>query len=151
MDQYDTPNGVILRINKANSGSLWHYGHFIHDFIIPLIYYLNKNNVVYTCIYLDYRSEQCRIGTFNTIAQKMLGIPVIEIKKEQIHTLGLHTLHRIRVRTLGFGVYKPNMFKYNISHIKSKLQLIDSPYKIILIVRGQAVLKNNCTTTGATR
>ena len=44
---------MIERFNH-NSGSMWHYGHFIHDFIIPMIYYMNHNEVEWKHIYLDY-------------------------------------------------------------------------------------------------
>jgi len=142
---------VVLNIIKNNPGSLWHYGHFIHDFIIPMIYYINKHNINYNHIYLNYKSSDYRLGTFKGMAEKLLGIPITEIKKKEIEELGLKNSPSITINTLGFGPYNKFMFNYNIPHIKRRLELHNSPYKIILIERGKTLLKNDIIDTGANR
>ena len=34
-------------------GWFWHYGHFIHDFIMPMILYINDSNPNLKKIYFD--------------------------------------------------------------------------------------------------
>ena len=48
-------NQIILKMVKNvpdKRGNLAHYGHFIHDFIVPLIHHIQTTNSKYTHIYL---------------------------------------------------------------------------------------------------
>jgi len=131
---------VILQIVKKNSGSLWHYGHFIHDFIVPMINHLITKQVRYDHIYLDYREISCKIGSFKPIAEKILGIPITEVTSEDLTLLELNNLETIKIFTIGFGPYNPIVFKSIVPYMKSQLKLSYSPYKIILIERGRSKL-----------
>jgi len=140
-------NSIILNIVKEKDprGHLWHYGHFIHDFILPMIALLVNNK--YDHVYLLVSHPWCSLGTFLPIGEKILGLKITEIKpRETSLSLPIRT-----IKTLGFGPYNPIFFKSNISYIKNTLNITESPYKVILIERGESKLKNNITDTGFNR
>jgi len=139
---------VILNIiKKINySGSLWHYGHFIHDFIVPVISFMRNNKCKH--IHLVINKPWCSLGTFLKMAEKILGVQITEINPNTVSSLDF-PIHN--VNTLGFGPYKPMFFMPINNHIKTTLNITESSYKVILIERGISKLKNNDTQTGYNR
>ena len=140
---------IILNVKKPEEyiGKLWHYGHFIHDFIVPVITYIN-NTKKYNHIYLLANKPWSTLGTFLPMAEKILGLKITEIKSEDAKLL-YYPIHT--VNTLGFGPYKPIFFKFINRYIKNTLNITKSFYKIILIERGKTKLKNNIKDTGYNR
>lgn len=127
---------IILRMVKNvpdKRGSLSHYGHFIHDFIVPVIHYINTNNSKYNHIYLLHYAGWTTLKNFRPMAEKILGLKITEIQNEDIEKLNLPT---IVISTISFGPYRPVLFKNIIPFVSNKLTLNESPYKIILIERG---------------
>jgi hypothetical protein len=140
---------IILNIKKPEEyiGKLWHYGHFIHDFIVPVITHLN-NTKKFNHIYLLTNKPWSTLGTFLQMAEKILGLKITEIIPEDVKLL-YYKVHT--VKTLGFGPYKPKFFKHINSYIKNTLNITESFYKVILIERGKTKLKNNIKDTGFNR
>lgn len=129
---------LVLRIVKNEPdkrGQLWHYGHFIHDFIVPVIYYLNTANVKYEHIYMEYYTKWSTLGTFRPMAEKILGLKITELNTDKVDNL---SVPRTDVSTLSFGPYNPKFFKDIIPYVMNTLTLTESPYKVILIERGKS-------------
>jgi hypothetical protein len=129
---------IILRMVKDvpdKRGNFSHYGHFIHDFIVPVIHYINTNNSKYTHIYLLNYANWTRLKNFRSMAEKILGLKITEISNEDIEKLNLST---IVISTISFGPYRPVLFKNIIPFISNKLILKESPYKVLLIERGNS-------------
>jgi hypothetical protein len=145
-DQNDSSNTIGILIKKPG-GNLWHYGHFIHDFIMPVILYINtQNNIVIKNIYLITEDSSHELGTFNRTANKILGVSVKNIKKEECTNIPIVTLY-----SEYYGPYSNSQFKYIIPHVKSKMKFSESYYKVILIERGVTNLKGNNVDTGSNR
>ena len=149
MDGINETVRVIINRPKIHKdlplGSLWHYGHFIHDFIMPMISYMNENIVSWKTVYLITDIQRDKIGTFRTLAEKILNIKIIE---EDIQT---HEMPVVNIRHYSFGPYNPSIFKHIIPHITKTLSLSESPYKVILIERGVSKLINNRMDNGKNR
>jgi hypothetical protein len=126
-------------------GSLWHYGHFIHDFIMPMIAYMNENKVSWKTVYLITNNQRDKIGTFRTLAEKILNIVIIE-EDDQLSEMPV-----VNIRHYSFGPYNSIAFKHIIPHIKKTLSLTESPYKVILIERGVSKLINDRMDNGKNR
>ena len=149
----NTLNAVRIDIIPTK-GLLWHYGHFIHDFIMPAILYINASNPTLTHMYLiqkvyqpQHRTHVTNLGTLHTIAEKLLGLKIIYIGPDVLHSMPLVTL-----TSEVFGPYTDASFKYIIPHVKSKLTLpVATSYKVILIERSVRPLINGSTDTGSNR
>jgi hypothetical protein len=129
---------IILRMVKNvpdKRGNFSHYGHFIHDFIVPVIHYINTNNSKYTHIYLLNYANWTRLKNFRSMAEKILGLKITEISNEDIKKLNLST---IVISTISFGPYRPVLFKNIIPYVSNRLTLTSSPYKVLLIERGKS-------------
>ena len=106
---------VILKMVKNvpdKRGRFSHYGHFIHDFIVPLIHHIQTNNSKYTHIYLNDYTKWTSLGNFRAMAEKILGVEITQLPQEDISKLKQQK--EIIISTLSFGPYKPIFFK-NIS------------------------------------
>ena len=121
-------NAIILNIVKKQ-GSLLHYGHFISDFIVPIISFLNNDNIKINTIYLDINNQWPYLYTFINMAERILNLKIIEINSNDTNLLAF-PIYNINTRTL--GPYTPNFFK-PINYIKNTLNKSESPYKVILI------------------
>jgi capsular polysaccharide biosynthesis protein len=129
---------LVLRIVKNvpdKRGNLSHYGHFIHDFIVPVIHYINTSNNKYEHIYLENYTRWSSIGNFRSMAEKILGLKITELNTQDIDKLAIL---RTEISTISFGPYNPIFFKDIISYVKNTLTLTYSPYKVILIERGNS-------------
>ena len=131
-------NEIILKMVKNvpdKRGNFRHYGHFIHDFIVPVIHHIQTTNSKYTHIYLEDYTKWSNLGTFKAMAEKLLGLKITQLSKDEINKLS-HP--KIILSTLSFGPYKPIVFNNIIPHVKNTLSINDSPYKVILIERGKS-------------
>jgi hypothetical protein len=126
-------------------GSLWHYGHFIHDFIMPMIHYMNENNVSWKTVYLITNLMRDKIGTFKPLAEKILNLKIIEAD------LLTEELPTFTITHYSFGPYRPVIFKHIIPHVQKNLNIPESSHKIILIERGVSKLLNNKSDNGKNR
>jgi hypothetical protein len=145
-------------------GWFWHYGHFIHDFIMPMIFYINNSNLGLKKIYLlnnnVYRNglPVFSIGKFKPMAEKLLQIEIEEVEtsaliKERVPTITLIPY--------GYGPYRPDMFTHINPHINRTLSLPVATARVVLIERGakrklidKKVTEDNkkcLTSTGAER
>lgn len=131
---------IKLYINKNYLGALFHYGHFIHDFIIPIIYHINVNNANWTHIYLITTSPSINLGTFKILGEKILGIPITQIPLSKESEINLPV---VKINDLGFGPYNPGLFKRILPYISKRLTIPESPYKVILIERGSSKILGN--------
>ena len=120
-------------------GWFWHYGHFIHDFIMPMIFYINNSNKGLKKVYLlnnnVYRNglPVFSIGKFKPMAEKLLKIQIEELETaESIKD----TVPLITLIPYGFGPYTPDMFTNLNSHVNRTLTLVVAPARVILIERG---------------
>jgi hypothetical protein len=124
---------IRLQIIGIKTGSLQHYGHFIHDFIMPVIHYIHINSIELKHIYLDISTSRTKLKSFKGIGEKILNLAITEIKEDNEYT---KTLPLIKLKSFQFGPYKPRIFNHIIPHIRKTLQIPESPYKVILIQRG---------------
>lgn len=145
-------------------GWFWHYGHFIHDFIMPMILYINDSNPNLKKIYLInnnlYRSglPVFSIGKFKSMGEKLLNIKIEEIETSSLIP---EPVPLITLTPYGFGPYKPEMFININPHVNRRLKLAKSSARIVLIERGAKRKlidkkvteenKNCLTSTGAER
>ena len=129
---------VILRMVKDvrdKRGNLSHYGHFIHDFIVPVMHHINRTNSKYTHIYLENYTRWSSLGSFKRMAEKILGLQITELKTEELNNL---SHQRLVISTISFGPYRPIFFKHIIPYVSNTLNITESPYKVILIERGRS-------------
>jgi len=132
-------NEIIVKMIKTcknKSGSLSHYGHFIHDFIVPLIHHMTIKNKKYDHIYLEIHAHWCNLQNFLSKGEKILGLKITRLSTNEINLL---SCPKVIIPTLSFGPYRPIFFKNIIPYVKNTLNITDSPYKIILIERGVGV------------
>jgi hypothetical protein len=135
-------------------GLLWHYGHFIHDFIMPVILYINESNPRLTHIFIiqktyqhEHKAYATCLGTLHAIAEKILGIKIMYTAAGDLTTMPVITL-----KSEVFGPYTEASFKHIIPHITRTIRLPKpSVYKVILIERSVRPLINGSTDTGANR
>ena len=120
-------------------GWFWHYGHFIHDFIMPMIVYINDSNPNLKKIYLInnnlYRSglPVFSIGKFKSMGEKLLNIKIEEIERpSQI----AYSVPLITLTPYSYGPYKPEMFIHLNPHVNQRLKLAHSSARVVLIERG---------------
>ena len=123
---------IRLQIIKTK-GYLYHYGHFIHDFIMPCIHYIHSNSIKLKHIYLDVREPKYSLKSFKSLAKKILNITIIEYTKDNEY---IKKIPLVKLNPFEVGPYKPCVFNHIIPHIKKTLILPESSYKIILIERG---------------
>jgi capsular polysaccharide biosynthesis protein len=128
---------VILKMVKNvpdKRGRFSHYGHFIHDFIVPLIHHIENSETKYTHIFLNDYTKWTSLGNFRVMAEKILGVKITQLPQEDIDKL---EYPKLIISTLSFGPYRPILFKNIISHVSNTLTLTESTYKVILIERGK--------------
>jgi hypothetical protein len=120
-------------------GWFWHYGHFIHDFIMPMILYINDSNPNLKKIYLInnnlYRSglPVFSIGKFKSMGEKLLNIKIEEVETSSLIP---ESVPLITLTPFGFGPYTPDMFTHINSHVNRTLTLVGVKARVILIERG---------------
>ena len=128
----------VLRMVKNvpdKRGNLSHYGHFIHDFIVPVLQHINATNAKYEHIYLENYTKWSSLGTFRPMAEKILGLKISELNTEEINKLNIK---RTEISTISFGPYRPIFFKDIIPYVMNTLTISESPYRVILIERGKS-------------
>ena len=99
-------NEIILKMVKNvpdKRGNFRHYGHFIHDFIVPVIHHIQTTNSKYTHIYLEDYTKWSNLGNFKAMAEKLLGLKITQLSEDEINKLS-HP--KIILSTLSFGPYK---------------------------------------------
>ena len=120
-------------------GWFWHYGHFIHDFIMPMILYINQSNPGLKKIYLlnnnVYRNSLpvFSIGKFKPMAEKLLKIQIEELETSALIKESVPT---ITLTPYGYGPYKPDMFANLNPHVNRTLSLAAVTARVVLIERG---------------
>jgi len=128
----------VLRMVKNvpdKRGNLSHYGHFIHDFIVPVMQHINESNAKYEHIYLENYTRWSSLGNFRPIAEKILGLKITELNTDEIDKLNIL---RTEISTISFGPYRSIFFKDIIPYVSNTLKLTESPYRVILIERGKS-------------
>jgi hypothetical protein len=136
-------NEVIIKMIKDvpdKRGKISHYGHFIHDFIVPLIHHIQTTNSKYTHIYLNNYTTWTNLGNFKDIAEKILGLKITQLPEEDINKLD-HPI--VIISTLSFGPYEPVLFKNIIPHVSNTLNITKSQYSVILIERTKPKVGSN--------
>lgn len=130
-------------------GNPWHYGHFIHDFLIPVTLLLERNNLhgIVKHIYILNTDDQS-IGTFRPFAERFLDLQITELREKVFREkdIPLYSL-----TSYDFGPYPKFIFPMLVKQAQKTLSIQYSPYKVILIERGLSVLRNNCINTGVNR
>jgi hypothetical protein len=130
--------GVSIK-DYPQMGWLWHYGHFIHDFIMPMILYINDSNPNLKKIYLInnnlYRSG---LPVFSTGKLKIMAEKLLNIKIEEVETSSIipESVSLITLTPCGFGPYTPEMFIHINPHVNRGLKLANSSARVVLIERG---------------
>lgn len=157
MDIYDT-----IRVKTIRPvGFLWHFGHFMHDFLMPMNDYLKalrpdssyKLKVILfaACVneaaVLNHTARLLKkddfLGDFIAIAEKFLNI---EVQYEYGRTFSrLNNIKMHVVRPYSFGPYFPQTFDSLIyrAHEVYDLQLGKEYPPVILIERGCKPLSAN--------
>jgi hypothetical protein len=152
---------IKLRIN-IGIGRLWHYGHFIHDFIMPVIAYLSANPSVKHIYFARHirdvtlpnlyplrkqvRRWRDELGDFKPMAEKILGVKITPIASHEHNDKPL-----VKLNACSFGPYAPDSMNTILPHIRNTMTLPPSPYKVVLIERGVHKLLGTDTDTGAAR
>ena len=108
-----------IKINfRGLLGNFWHYGRFILDFIIPLVFYINTKNPNLKKVYVINKrfSEKTGVygttlGTFNSVGQEILGLEITNINEDERPDLPVITLN-----CKGVGPYSEDDCRYILPH-----------------------------------
>lgn len=136
-------NEVIIKMVKNvpdKRGQISHYGHFIHDFIVPLIHHIQSTKSKYTHIYLNDYATWTSLGNFKAMAEKILGLKITQLPHEDINILD-HPI--VIISTLSFGPYQPILFKNIIPYVSNTLSITKTEYSVILIERIKPKIGSN--------
>jgi len=138
---------------KGFSGRCWHYGHFIHDVIMPIIKYLNSQKKLLTKIHIINKQYESRfnlhktsVGSFKPIAEKILGLEVNNIDASEYPEMPI-----VELKSCSVGPYTDDDCKYILPHVFRYINIEESKYDVLLIERGVKPLANNIIDTGANR
>lgn len=143
---------VHLRIVKMNGGKLWHYGHFCHDFLFPVLTRMNNQPGLWSEIRLNTVNPDHRLGTFKASAERLTGIPIHEVPDAA-------AWRRARLRE-GLTIDLPawNMTGWTAGQcdgmqqfIESRFGILDPGPLVILIERGRQALLGGVMDTGNAR
>ena len=137
-----TINGVT---NGKNKGYPWHYGHFIHDVVLPfshiyLKYLEDGNKITNTILSHDERQT---IGTFRKHFNYLFGLSHRELQTGKYTKINDPI---IKLSTYGFGPY-PDQYAIPLKrYVYNKFSLNNSsPKNICIIKRGVGKLRFNGT------
>lgn len=125
---------------KRHIGYLWHYGHFIHDLVMPLNDWIIKNNIDPNnlTLYINDIPDQS-IGQFTRHLEFIAGITVKQIPEEEFEPLPYETLN---LKAYLFGPFSSTSFTNILASVNRRFDFVASENrpKVILIQRGQAKL-----------
>ena len=130
-------------IKCKNKGYPWHYGHFIHDVVLPFshIYlkYLEDGNKITNTILSD--NERQTIGTFGKHFNYLFGLSHREVQMQNYNKIK-HPI--IKLSTHGFGPY-PDQYAIPLKrYVYKKFSLNNTPPRHICIIkRGVGKLRFN--------
>lgn len=150
-----------VRITGMKGGKLWHYGHFCHDWLFPVITHYQRHladgGVRWTAVRTNCINPNQRLGTFRSHAEHLLQCPVSEI---------VHQAEWLECRKVGPTLDLPawNMVGWQAGqcdalHAYAKerfgpwLRCLDQEYPepVLLIERGVETLLDGLQDTGANR
>lgn len=139
-------------VSQRRGGFLWHYGHFMHDLLVPLTLLKQRELPELAKVYLDNTPEQSP-GVFGPVVEELTGIAL-----ETLSPGNFNALSDVPSRTLqglGFGPYTFRDLHDFLSGMESRFQLLDvrSP-KVLLLDRGHQELGfsgHPASSTGAGR
>lgn len=88
------------------SGYLWHFGHFMHDLVMPLTDWLVDSNVQphHICLYIKDSPDQS-VGPFRDMIKPLLGIQASLVSVEEFQNLQVDELV---LHGYMFGPYEPS-------------------------------------------
>lgn len=123
---------------QVQSGYLWHYGHFVHDLLMPLNDYFTTRSIDPTgwTLYLQATPDQS-IGAFAPIVAAFFGAKVEEIDPSDFEALDVEHLP---LRAYLFGPFHDATLKNMLATAVRRFNLSDhaAASKVILIERGAA-------------
>lgn len=121
------------------SGFLWHYGHFIHDLLLPLNdwFITAGEDPARVQLYLQDTSDQS-VGPFTGIVETFFQTTLTEVPPEQFEKIPGTTL---TLKAYLFGPYPAHTFENMLATADARFGLeqpeVESP-SVILIERGVA-------------
>ena len=124
----------LVNGNKRR-GFPWHYGHFIHDFLLPISHYYNGSPVDI----VKLETENQSIGTFKKHFEDIFNVKCKEVDKQK-YTYQNNNYSEVVLKSYGFGDYPP---KYCLPLKKwayKRYNLIPEHKYILFIKRGIAKL-----------
>ncbi|GEM_PF-1793057 len=123
-------------LNFKQFGNLWHYGHFIHDLLMPLNDWLlktGKDPKKMTLYIKDVPNQS--IGPFGPILERFTGVKVKTIPAKAFGELPYEILE---LKAYMFGPFMPETFENLQTTIDRRfgIKFDPSQRKVILIERG---------------
>ena len=137
----DTTKNIDGTLKRPRPGFPWHYGHFIHDVVLPFshiyLQYLENGKTIKNTTLSD--SEKQTIGTFETHFNTLFGISHKEITKNDFIK---RKQSIVKLEQYGFGPY-PRQYAIPLKrYIYNKFSLTKTPpQQICIIKRGVSKLR----------
>ena len=131
---------IILISDKLVNGNKrggfpWHYGHFIHDFLLPISHYYNGSPVDI----VKLETEKQSIGTFKKHFEDIFNVKCTEIDKQK-YTYQNKNYSEVVLKSYGVGDYPPKYCLPLKNWAYKRYKLIPELKYILLIKRGTAKL-----------
>lgn len=121
---------------QVQSGFLWHYGHFIHDFLMPLndLFIAQGTDPSGYTFYLQNTADQS-VGPFASIVEAFFDATICEVSPQQFEALGHEHLV---VNAYLFGPYHAHTLDNMVATARRRFDLrgAESGPDVILIERG---------------
>lgn len=142
---------------KKQVGLLWHYGHFIKDFLMPLNDWLidagiNPEGVTLFMEDVPFQT----VGEFASTVERFTGVRLVTLPSPAYHALPYNTL---TLKGYGFGPFVPETFDKVIESVEKRFPVTEQGGQVVLIQRGVAkhgferskVLDKDAKSSGAQR
>ena len=131
---------IILISDKLVNGNKrggfpWHYGHFIHDFLLPISHYYNGSPVDI----VKLETEKQSIGSFKKHFEDIFNVKCTEIDKQK-YTYQNKNYSEVVLKSYGVGDYPPKYCLPLKNWAYKRYKLIPELKYILLIKRGTAKL-----------
>ena len=145
---------VNLRIVRQQGGKLWHYGHFCHDFLFPVLTHLVKRGPdapAWTQVRLNCINPNQLLGTMKPKAEVLIGCPISEITEQKTWLECRQTGITLDLEAWNMVGWQPGQCWPMQRYVENRFGTALWPYDVVLIERSVEPLMSGIQDTGANR